>query len=85
MLTKILNVWLSSFALIKYHYHFQEKSRYENEIHILRLEIKHLQQTEKEKLQKLKEKMDREKEELERKNQMRIQNLEKEKVRINIV
>ena len=61
-------------------YHMQEKSRYENDIHVLRLEIKHLKQIEKEKLQKLKDKMEREKEEAERKNQKRINDLEKEKV-----
>ena len=62
-------------------YLVQEKSRYENDIHILRIEIEQLRQTEKEKLQKLKEKMDKEKENLEQRNQQKIKDLEKEKVK----
>ena len=49
------------------------------------MEIKHLRQKEKEKLEKLKEKMEREKEEAERKNQGKIKSLEKEKVKGNFL
>ena len=49
------------------------------------MEIKHLKQKEKEKLEKLKEKMEREKEEAERKNQGKIKSLEKEKVKANFL
>ena len=83
-LTKNLHV--SGYRIVLWYiminYHMQEKSRYENDIHVLRLEIECLKQTEKEKLQKLKEEMKKENEEAERKNQKRINDMEKEKVHI---
>ena len=66
-------------------YLIQAKSRYESDIHNLRMEIEYLRQTEKEKLQKLKEKMEREKEHAEQKNQVKIKSLEKEKVKTNFL
>ena len=49
------------------------------------MEIEHVRQTEKEKLQKLKEKMEREKEDAERNNQVKTKSLEKEKVKTNYI
>ena len=66
-------------------YLIQSKSRDKSDIHILKMEIEKLRQTEKEKLQKLKEKMEREKEDAERKNQVKIKSLEREKVKNNYI
>ena len=71
--------------MIKGIYFIQAKSRYESDINILKMEIEKLRQTEKEKLQKLKEKMEREKEDAEQRNQVKIKNLEKEKVTANYI
>ena len=71
--------------MIKGIYLIQAKSRYDSHIHILKIEIEKLRQTEKETLQKLKEKMEREKKDAERNNQVKMKSLEKEKVKNNYI